>query len=168
MTDQPRDVKLEAHIKEFLDALNERLVRDRIIRERTAAIEQPTQQNLEDFQRYLNEYKTVYAENLAGLYDRIGAHGLAIRKLTDETEIRGRVEKMMRLAEVEGADVVKTLKSIENTTNTTNVLTITALVVRVLAAGSRGLPRQKQLDDLTLDLSVYCLQVCRHPNDSAA
>jgi hypothetical protein len=49
------------------------------------------------------------------------------------------------------------LTSTENAVNRTNLVTLATLVVTVFAVGFRGLPRPSQLDELTLDLSVYCL-----------
>ena len=153
MTGEAHDTALETHIKEFLSALKPR---DRIL-QRLAELEKPDPRNPEDLQRYLDGLKTVYAHGLGDMYDRIGLHGSAICKSTDETEISERVEKMMALVAIESGDIAKILKSFENAANETNLVTVTALLLTLVTAGARGLPRQGELDELTLELSAYCL-----------
>jgi hypothetical protein len=151
------DTKLEAHIKDFLTALNERLPRDQMIRERKAELNQPAPQNREDLQRYLDDLKAVYAESLGDMYERIESHGQAVLKLTDEPEITERVKNIMRLAWVESADVGNLIASIQNAAMETNLLTVAALVLTLITVSARGLPRQGQLEALVLDLTAYCL-----------
>jgi hypothetical protein len=151
------DTQLEAHIRALLGALNERLNRDEIIRERVATLEQPAQNDAAALQRYVDDLTAIYAESLGGLYDRIAAHGQAIGKLTVETEITERVNKMISLAAVESRDIVKLLKSVVNAANRKNPITVAAVFVAGFTTGLRSVPRQSQLDQLTLDLSAYCL-----------
>ncbi|HYB83226.1 MAG TPA: hypothetical protein VED43_16670 [Mycobacterium sp.] len=153
MTGEAHDTALETHIKEFLSALKPR----DLILQRLAELEKPDPRNPEDLQRYLDGLKTVYAHGLGDMYDRIGLHGSAICKSTNETEITERVEKMMALAAIESGDIAKILKSFENAANETNLVTVTALLLTLVTAGARGLPRQGELDELTLELSAYCL-----------
>jgi hypothetical protein len=151
------DAALEAQVRAFLSALDERLHRDEIIRERTAAIEKPTSDDPEALQQYLDQLTRVYADNLGGLYDRIASHGQSICNLTDEPEITDVIGKMMALAAVESADIIRLLKSAANAANRKNLRNIAAVFVAGFTAGARRLPRQAQLDQLTLDLTAYCL-----------
>jgi hypothetical protein len=153
MTGEGHDTALETHIREFLTALKPW----ELIRQGLADLEQPDPHNPEDLQRYLDGLKTVYAHGLGGMYDRIGLHGSAICQSTNETEITARVEKMIALTAVDRGDVAKILESFENAANETNPVTVTALLLTLVAAGTRGLPRQDELDQLTLELSAYCL-----------
>lgn len=151
------DAALEAQVRAFLGALDERLHRDEIIRERTAAIEVPTSDDPDALQQYLEQLTQVYAESLGGLYDRIAAHGQAICKLTDEPEITEGIRKMMALSAVESADIIKLLKSAAAAADRKSLRNIAAVFVASFTAGARRLPRQAQLDRLTLDLTAYCL-----------
>lgn len=151
------DAALEAHVRAFLSALDERLHRDEIIRERTAAIERPTSDDAHARRQYLEQLTRVYAESLGGLYDRIASHGQAICTLTDEPGITEGVRKMMELAAVESGDIIKLLKSAARAANRKNLRTVAAVFVAGFTAGARRLPRQTQLDQLTLDLTAYCL-----------
>ena len=69
---------METHLKEFLRALNERLPRDQMILQRMAEIEKPAPAGVEDLRRYLNDDKTVYAQNQGDMYERIASHGSGI------------------------------------------------------------------------------------------
>jgi hypothetical protein len=100
MAGDESDTQLEAHIRALLGALNERVNRDEIIRQRMAALEQPAPDDTAALQRYVDDLTAIYAESLGGLYDRIASHGQAIRKLTDETEITERVNKMTERSRV--------------------------------------------------------------------
>lgn len=151
------DAALEAHIRALLSALDERLHRDEIIREGTAAIEQPTSDDPDALQRYLEQLTRVYADSLGGLYDRIAAHGHAICTLTEEPEITEGIRKMMALAAVESADIIKLLKSAANAADRKSLRNVAAVFVAGFTIGARRLPRQAQLDRLTLDLTAYCL-----------
>jgi hypothetical protein len=157
MTGDSSDAQLEAHIRALLGALNERLTRDETIRQRMAGLEQPGPDDTEALQRYVDDLTAIYADSLGGLYDRIGAHGRAICTLTDETEITERVDKMMSLAAVESRDIIKLLKSVATAANRKNLLTVASVFVAGFTTGLRSVPRQTQLDQLTLDLTAYCL-----------
>jgi hypothetical protein len=157
MTGDGSDAQLEAHIRALLGALNERLNRDEIIRQRMAALEQPADNDAAALQRYVDELTAIYAESLGGLYDRIASYGSTICSLTDETEITERVSQMMALAAVESHDVIKLLKSVVNARNRKNLRNVAAVFVAGFTTGLKSVPRQSQLDQLTLDLSAYCL-----------
>ena len=147
------DDQLETHIKECLTALSERLTKDQAIRQRTSEIRKP--QGPADTRRYINEWKAAYDEqNFQEMYERIETHGTAVLQLTNEPEITTRIENMLRLAGVERNDLQDLLSTLDNATN---ILGFTVLFVSLLAAAIRGRPRQSQLDQLTLDLTTYCL-----------
>jgi hypothetical protein len=154
LTDEQRLDELESHIREFLRALNERLPRDQMIRERTEQIARPAQGDTEDVRRYLNEYKAAYDEGLADMYERIDANGTAILALTDDVHITEPVQEMLRLAKVEVTDVRNLLAKIDNAKKPAGFI---SLLVTFLAAGFRGLPRQQKIEQATTDLSAYCL-----------
>lgn len=155
MTDGARDADLETHVKEFLTAVNQRP--DELIQKHIAEIAKPDPQDIEDFRRYVNALKKIYAHGLDDMYGRIASHGLAICELTDETEITERVEKIMTLVAQDAEEVPNVLASLEETGNELNPRTIMGLFLAVLGAGARGLPRQGQLAELMVDFTTYCL-----------
>jgi hypothetical protein len=157
MTGDASDTQLEAHIRALLGALNERVNRDEIIRKRIAALEPPAENDAAALQRYVDDLTAIYAESLGGLYDRIASHGRTICKLTDETEITERVGKMAELAAVESRDIIKLLKNVAAAANRKNLRNVAAVLVSGFTTGLRSVPRQSQLDQLTLDLTAYCL-----------
>jgi hypothetical protein len=156
MTDGMRDADLETHIKEFLRALDQRP--DELIGNHIAGIEKPDPQDTEDFRRYFNDLKRICGQGLEDMYGRIASHGLAIRELTDDTEITERVEKMMTLVATDAGDVPKVLARLEDAANEPNPLTVVALFQTLLGAVARGLPGQAQLNELMVDLTTYCLR----------
>ena len=149
------DADLETHINKFLTALGERP--EELIPKRLAQIEQPNRQDVEDFRRYVNDLKRLYAQGLLDMYRRIESHGRAICGLTDEAEITERVQKIMTLVALDGEDVPKILASFEDAANQLNPLAIARLFMTIQGASVGGLPRQAQRDALILDLTTYCL-----------
>ncbi|HTZ12706.1 MAG TPA: hypothetical protein VMC78_03640 [Mycobacterium sp.] len=149
------DAELETHINGFLLALGERP--EELIPTRLAEIEQPNPQDTEDLRRYVNELKALYGQGLLDMYRRIESHGRAICELTDETEIIERVQKIMTLVALDGADVPKILASFEDAANQLNPLAMARLFMTIQGASAGGLPRQAQRDELILDFTTYCL-----------
>jgi len=155
MTGDTDDVDLEAHINGFLTALGERP--EELMPTRLAEIEQPNPRDTEDLRRYVNDLKRLYGQGLLDMYRRIESHGRAICGLTDEAEITERVQKIMALVALDGADVPKILASFEEAANQLNLLTIVRLFTTIQGASAGGVPRQAQRDALILDLTTYCL-----------
>jgi len=155
MSDAVNDAELETHINGFLLALGERP--EELIPTRLAEIEQPNPQDTEDLRRYVNELKALYGQGLLDMYRRIESHGRAICELTDETEIIERVQKIMTLVALDGADVPKILASFEDAANQLNPLAMARLFMTIQGASAGGLPRQAQRDELILDFTTYCL-----------
>ncbi len=155
MADGVNDAELETHINGFLKALGERP--EELIPQHVAEIEQPNPQDTEDLRRYVNDLKRVYGQGLLDMYRRIESHGRAICGLTDEAEITERVQKIMALVALDGADVPKILASFEEAANQLNPLTIVRLFTTIQGASAGELPRQAQRDALILDLTTYCL-----------
>ncbi|HUB58291.1 MAG TPA: hypothetical protein VMB04_24380 [Mycobacterium sp.] len=149
------DADLETHINGFLLAVGERP--EELFPTRLATIAQPNPQDTEDLRRYVNELKTLYGQGLLDMYRRIESHGRAICELTDETEITERVQKIMALVALDGADVPKILASFEDAANQLNPLAIARLFMTIQGASAGGLPRQAQRDELILDFTTYCL-----------
>jgi hypothetical protein len=125
-----------------------------MIRDRTAQIQQPAQGDLDDVRRYIAEYRSVYAESLSDMYERIGSHGSAVLELTDDVNITQYVENLLQSARVEATDVQNLLSRLENATDPLGILILLAMVI---SAGFRGLPRQQEIERATTDLSAYCL-----------
>ena len=155
MTGDTDDADLEAHIHGFLTALGERP--EELIPTRLAEIDQPNPGDAEDFRRYVSDLKMAYGLGLLDMYRRIESHGRAICGLTDEAEIIERVERIMTLVALDGADVPKILASFEEAANQLNPLTIVRLLMTIQGASAGELPRQALRDELILDLTTYCL-----------
>jgi hypothetical protein len=155
MTDDSRDADLENHIKEFLRAINESP--DELIQKHIVGIKNPDPQDMDDFSRYINDLKRTYGQGLQDMYRRIASHGLAICRLTDETEITEPVEKIMTLAAEEGEDVPKMLAGFDDAASEPSLLSIMKLFQTISIACARGVPIQGQRDELTLDFTTYCL-----------
>jgi hypothetical protein len=155
MSDDTDDADLETHINGFLAAVGQRP--EELIPKHLAKIEQPNPQDAEDFRRYVNDLKKLYGQGLLDMYRRIESHGHAICGLTDEAEITERVQKIMTLVALDGADVPKILASFEEAANQPNPLTIVRLFTTIQAASAGELPRQALRDELILDLTTYCL-----------
>jgi hypothetical protein len=153
MTDDAAD--LETHINGFLTALGERP--EELIGKHLAEIAQPNAQDVEDLRRYVNDLKRVYGQGLLDMYQRIESHGRAICGLTDETEITGRVKKIMELVALDGTDVPQILASFDEAEKQLNPLAIVRLFMTIQGASVGELPRQAQRDELILDLTTYCL-----------
>jgi hypothetical protein len=149
------DADLETHINEFLTAVGERP--EELLPKHLAEIEQPNPRDTEDLRRYVNDLKRLYGQGLLDMYRRIESHGRAICGLTDEAEITERVQKIMALVALDGADVPKILASFEEAANQLNLLTIVRLFTTIHGASAGELPRQAQRDALILDLTTYCL-----------
>jgi hypothetical protein len=149
------DADLETHINEFLTAVGERP--EELLPKHLAEIEQPNPRDTEDLRRYVNDLKRLYGQGLLDMYRRIESHGRAICGLTDEAEITERVQKIMALVALDGADVPKILASFEEAANQLNPLTIVRLFMTIQGASAGELPRQAQRDALILDLTTYCL-----------
>jgi hypothetical protein len=149
------DDDLETHINEFLTAVGERP--EELLPKHLAEIEQPNPRDTEDLRRYVNDLKRLYGQGLLDMYRRIESHGRAICGLTDEAEITERVQKIMALVALDGADVPKILASFEEAANQLNPLTIVRLFMTIQGASAGELPRQAQRDALILDLTTYCL-----------
>jgi hypothetical protein len=149
------DADLEAHIRGFLTALNERP--EELMAKQFAAVEKPILQGAEDFRRYLNDLKSLYGRGLLDMYQRIASHGRAICELTDEPEITVRVEKLMTLVALDADDVPKILASFADAANQLNRLAIVQLFSTIQSAAVGGLPRQAERDALILDFTTYCL-----------
>lgn len=149
------DADLETHINEFLTAVGERP--EELLPKHLAEIEQPNPRDTEDLRRYVNDLKRLYGQGLLDMYRRIESHGRAICGLTDEAEITERVQKIMALVALDGADVPKILASFEEAANQLNPLTILRLFTTIQGASAGELPRQAQRDALILDLTTYCL-----------
>jgi hypothetical protein len=149
------DADLETHINEFLTAVGERP--EELLPKHLAEIEQPNPRDTEDLRRYVNDLKRLYGQGLLDMYRRIESHGRAICGLTDEAEITERVQKIMALVALDGADVPKILASFEEAANQLNPLTIVRLFMTIQGASVSELPRQAQRDALILDLTTYCL-----------
>jgi hypothetical protein len=149
------DADLETHITEFLTAVGERP--EELLPKHLAEIEQPNPRDTEDLRRYVNDLKRLYGQGLLDMYRRIESHGRAICGLTDEAEITERVQKIMALVALDGADVPKILASFEEAANQLNLLTIVRLFTTIQGASAGELPRQAQRDALILDLTTYCL-----------
>jgi hypothetical protein len=147
------DEVLVTRIKDFLTVLRERMERNARIDE----IEQPPPTDVQARQRYMDTLKTIYTETFEGLYDQIASNGQAVCELTDDPEITERVEKMIVLAKLESEDIAELLKTAETAAHRTNIFTVATVVLTGLNATLRQLPRQRQLDQLTLDLTAYCL-----------
>jgi hypothetical protein len=150
MTDNQRDAQLEGHIREFLRALNDRLARDAVIRQRMAEVKNPTLTDQQDLRRFLGQSKAVYAD-IGDIYRRIDTHGFATLKLTNDPEIVGWVEEMIGLAKVEAADLGKIFASLETASESPNIVSVGALLLTGFGAG------QSKVDELTLELTAYCL-----------
>jgi hypothetical protein len=155
VSDKVNDAELEAHINGFLLAVGERP--EELIPTRLAEIQQPNPQDAVDLRRYVNELKALYGQGLLDMYRRIESHGRAICELTDETEITERVQKIMTLVALDGADVPKILASFDDAANHLNPLAIARLFMTMQEASAGGLPRQAQRDELILDFTTYCL-----------
>jgi hypothetical protein len=155
VSDKVNDAELEAHINGFLLAVGERP--EELIPTRLAEIQQPNPQDAVDLRRYVNELKALYGQGLLDMYRRIESHGRAICELTDETEITERVQKIMTLVALDGADVPKILASFEDAANQLNPLAVARLFMTIQGASAGGLPRQAQRDELILDFTTYCL-----------
>jgi hypothetical protein len=155
MADALDDADLETHVNGFLTALGERP--EELIGKHLAEIEQPNPQHTEDLRRYINDLKRVYGQGLLDMYRRIESHGRAICGLTDEAEITERVQEIMALVALDGADVPRILASFDEAANQLNPLTIVRLFMTIQGASAGELPRQVQRDALILDLTTYCL-----------
>jgi hypothetical protein len=155
MADALDDADLETHVNGFLTALGERP--EELIGKHLAEIEQPNPQHTEDLRRYVNDLKRVYGQGLLDMYRRIESHGRAICGLTDEAEITERVQEIMALVALDGADVPRILASFDEAANQLNPLTIVRLFMTIQGASAGELPRQVQRDALILDLTTYCL-----------
>jgi hypothetical protein len=149
------DAALQAHIHGFLTALGERP--EELLATKMAAIRQPAPQDLADLSRYIKDLRNVFGQGLLDMYRRIDAHGRAICELTKETEITERVQRIMKLVALDGADVPKTLAGFDNAANELNPFTIVRLTTTIQSVSLAGLPRQAQRDELILDLTSYCL-----------
>lgn len=156
MTDDTRDADLEAHIRKFLEALNQRP--DELIQKHIAGIEKPDPQDMQDLRRYVNELRMIYGQGLKDMYGRIASRGRAICELTDETEITERVEKMMTMVAADAGEVPKVLASLDDAAKKLSSSTIVGLLVTIVGASASGLPRQGQLDELMVDFTAYCLR----------
>jgi hypothetical protein len=155
VTDDMHDADLEAHIRGFLTAINERP--EELIAKQFAEVEKPILQEAEDFRRYLNDLKSLYGQGLLDMYQRIDSHGRAVCELTDEPEITDRVQKLMTLVALDGNDVPKILASFADAANQLKPLAIVQLFTTIQSAAVGGLPRQAERDALILDLTTYCL-----------
>jgi hypothetical protein len=151
------DARLERHVREFLRALNERYERDRFVDHRMAQVTRPIPLDTDDIRRYLSEFKTVLVDAIGDKYSRIATHGPAVLQLTDEPEITGRVSRMLALAEQEGRDAVKKIESLDDVTQHTDRMTGLRTLATFVGAQGRSLPRNRELDELTVELSAYCL-----------
>ncbi|WP_293055901.1 hypothetical protein [Mycobacterium sp.] len=156
MTDGPRDSRLSAHIQEFLRALDRGP--GELIHEHIAQLEKPDPGDIAGFQSYIGGLRTIYRLGLADMYRRIALHGRAICELTDDTEITDRVAAMMTLVAQDAGDVPNILASFDQAANALNPVTAIRLYQTILGAGTRGIRRQKQLDELIVDLTAYCLK----------
>src|ERR1700759_677145 len=125
MADALDDADLETHVNGFLTALGERP--EELIGKHLAEVEQPNPQHTEDLRRYVNDLKRVYGQGLLDMYRRIESHGRAICGLTDEAEITERVQEIMALVALDGADVPRILASFDEAANQLNPLTIVRL-----------------------------------------
>ncbi|WP_239655403.1 hypothetical protein [Mycobacterium riyadhense] len=158
MTGQARDARLESHIREFLSALNERLERDQFVKQRMADVARPAPRDVEDFRRYISEFRAVLVEAIGDKYERIATHGPAILELTDEPEITERVPKMLGLAAQEGRDAIKKIESLDEITQRTDGVTGLKTLITFAVAQAR-IPRlNRQLNELTVELTIYCLR----------
>ncbi len=156
MTNHTRDSELESHVRQFLRALDQRP--DELIQQHITHIDTPDLNDLEDVRRYISDLEGVYGRGLQDMYERITSHGAAICELTDETEITDRVQQMMTLVAADAADVPKVQASLQDAANEVSPRTVIGLLLSVLGAGARGLPRQDQLDQLMVDFTTYCLR----------
>jgi len=150
------DADLEAHVRGFLTALNERP--EELIARQFAEVEKPMLQEAEDFRRYLNNLKSLYGQGLLDMYRRIASHGRAVCELTDEPEITDRVQRLMTLVALDGNDVPKILASFADAANQLNRLAIVQLFTTIQSAAVGGLPRQAERDALILEFTTYCLE----------
>jgi hypothetical protein len=147
------DDNLHSHITALVSALRERPPRDMILRERTAQIRKPTAADSSAaLKRWAEEYRAVAEETLAGVYHRIDLHSYAILKLTRDKAITAPVWKLAHLATTEINDVRELISEVENASNPGDRLMI---VMKIIGAGQRGLPRQKQIEDATAELENY-------------
>ncbi|WP_186244058.1 hypothetical protein [Mycobacterium simulans] len=166
MTDHSPDTQLETNVREFLRALNERLERDRFVKQRMQQVAHPAPLDIEDIRRYLSEFKTVLVEARGDKYTRIATYGGAILQLTDEPEITERVSKMLELAAQEDRDAIKKIESVDHVIQRTDHMTGLRTLFMFVAALGRSLPRNSQLDELTVELSAYCLTRFPPPDDA--
>ncbi|WP_301150234.1 hypothetical protein [Mycobacterium simiae] len=140
------------HIKKLLGALGERLPRDTLYRERTAAIAKINFADPDDLRRWAQEYRMATEDTLANMYYRIDLHCSAILKLTSDQNITGPVETLAHLTQTEIGDVRDLISEIERTSNPGDKLMV---IMKVIGAGMRGLPRQKQIEAEIVKLARF-------------
>jgi len=152
------DEELETHIRGFLTALNERLPRDKVLRQRMKAIRRPDRTDAEDRRRYAEETQAALTESLGDMYERIEMHGSAIALRTADREITTRVNKLLKLTREERADAQHLhAASSEITPDQSRADQLRALAGPIFRGVVRGLPRQRKIERATTDLSAYCL-----------
>lgn len=144
--------KLGDHISTLLSALNERLPNDRALRERTAAIAKLNPGDPADYGRWAQEYRAATEETLASMYYRIDLHAAAILKLTDNPNITGPVRTLMHLTQTEIKDVRDLISEVETASSPGDKLMV---VLKMVGAGMRGLPRQGQIEAAMQRLETY-------------
>jgi hypothetical protein len=155
MTDNTHDADLEIHIRGFLAAINERP--GELIATHFAQVRQPNMRDVEDVRRYINDLKRVYGQGLLEMYQRVASHGRALCELTDEIEITGPVQEIMRLVTLDGQDVPRILACFDDAANQLNAAAIAQLFTTLQGAAGDGLLRQAQRDAAVLDFTTYCL-----------
>lgn len=146
------DNKLAVHIDELLKALKERLPNDALLKERTAAIERNQPNDIGDLRRVANELRSATEETLANMYYRIDLHSSAILKLTNDPEILGPVQTVARLLQTEISDARDLISELEGLTSAGDLV---MLIMKMIGAGTRALPRQGELDAAMAKLERY-------------
>lgn len=147
---------LDALITDFMAALGDRLTINQTLKEGRSHIPKPQRGVVGDYKRYLNESFVVYARlepEVMAVYDRIDTHGSAILEHTEDANIVGPVENLLKIATGERDDMRKLMSRIRSAS--TAPRGGWDLFATMLDVGLKGLPRQQQIDSATTDLTAY-------------
>jgi hypothetical protein len=155
MTDDAHDTDLEAHVRGFLAAINERP--GELIAKHFAQVRQPDMRDVQDVRRYINDLKRVYGQGLLEMYQRVESHGRALLQSTDETEITGPVRQITTLIALDAQDVPRILASFDDAANRMDATAIAQLFMTLQGAAGDGLLRQAQRDAAVLEFTAFCL-----------
>ena len=146
---------LEHHLTEFLRAFNERI--GIVQRYEQLCTQIPPWRGFQDHARFIRDQREAIAvmePYFWGMYPQMENHGMAAIESTDDAEVRDLVTEMLRLAADEAKDMRGLIEKLGNAGNLKGYL---ALAVDRLRNDAGRRQRTAELEQMTLDLTAYCL-----------